>query len=504
MLHIFLLIAVFFHLWQAYSLQFVLEGDESVVLYWGGRFWEEGWSGFFSSKDVALWETPAAWLFGGFEWWTGLSARWLALVLSWLSLFLWYKILKTRIPPNQAILGVFLLATSPYYTFFSLSLGPLNIYWILSLYFWAYENHWAWLRMLSLLAGLFFYVYFRIVWLFDFLKSFVSHDLRALSRAALIAFLYFSILHLSGEMQWVAKKGGYLLERGLDYAVIQYIQSVLIWITPAWKQLNFFRQHSFLDLGRALVDLVFPDTVLGLTHSLLLISGIVFLFKNKSDRSLIPRWAMGLALSTFILAGWSATLVHLTALAPLFLFFMLPAISRVIIHSRLFMLVCVGALGSLLHFSISLWQQKTPVLSPAGDLVFKKWQEMTLNGSASTMPRLMVLVGNDYFFMRYYQQKWKRYSPHLPTWDIDFYSSQDREDFIVEVENLSRLGYTHLAIIRPQPIPNVPNVIRGISSKSEQDYQKMRFDIDYRAPHLSWVTLVDRSGRPQVDWLELQ
>lgn len=503
MLYVFLLVAISLHIFQAYSLQFVLEGDESVVLYWGARFWQEGWSGFFSQNDVALWETPAAWLFGGFEWFTGFSARWLALVLSWFSLFLWYKIFKNRFSSTLSLVGVFLLATSPYYTFFALSLGPLNIYWILSLYIWSYERHGVWIRMLALLAGLFFYAYFRIVWIFDFVTSIVRRDLRSVSRSILIAFFYFTVLSLSGEMHRVFEKGGYLLARGSNYAMAQYIQSLLIWITPAWRNFRIFREHSFLDLGRAFVDLVFPDTVLGSTHTLLLILSMLFMFRRKTDRCLIPSWVIVVTVLSLIFAGWSATLVHLAAVAPLFIVFMMPALSRLMNYPVLLILVFMGALGSSVHFSMNLGQQKTPVLSPVGDLVFKKWEEQTLGRSSSSQPKLLVLVGNEYFFIRYYQEKWKRYYSQLPAWDIDFYSSQDQEDLSVEGENLSRRGYTHLAIVRPQFISDVPPTIKDLSEKAEKAYRNIRFHLDYTSPNLVWQTLLDRSGRPQVDWLEL-
>lgn len=503
LVHLFVLIL---HVGIVYTFQHQIEGDESIILYWGLRFWQTLKWQFLSNADAPVWETPASWIFGGFEYFFGVSSRWLALGFSWISLKLWYDYLRTFKSAKEAQLSVYLLATSPFFLYFSLSLGPLNVFWILTLYFWARARQ-SFLHYFVMLGGLFYYAYFRVIWLFEILTSKGRNTWKSYVIAIGILGIYILTLGLAGEWSLLVSKGSYGFERGWYYILSQYAQSLLVWFTPAWRDLSWFREHSYLELGRGIVDLSYPDTVLGLVQSVLTLLGMFRFFLAPSKERIDPEKEMILlVLLSIFLGGWSSSLVHLTTLSLFFSVFMVGGYTWLGSKFKfLRSLLLYFPLLSFIHFAYSVTYRPSGVFNLSGGMIFKEWKSELSKLKASGEHReakLLILSFDDFVFHRFYQEKWNLCCSSLGSIELRFVDLEGGE--FIELNSIKRQGFTAMAIPRPQPLTEGPKVLLDHSIKVQKAYQQLMFHLNYVYPGLQWKTLSDQMGRPQVDWLDLQ
>jgi hypothetical protein len=400
-----------------------IEGDEAVVLYWGRQWWLKNEWHLITQTDVPTWESFTAYLFGGFDL-ASINPRWISLTLSLFEvgfLFLWVQTVHSR---KLAILSSLSMLSFPYHAFLGLSLGPLNAGFLTALYLWldSLPNSPV-RRFIVTLVGLGYYAAFRVLLLWKGIKHLVKKEVKPLLPEILgtLVFLAGLFFFLYEEFFYFFNKGAYLVERGPQYFLFMYFQSFMVWFVPFFNSIfSFLKIYQFDDLGRAFMQHQTFDTPFGLPLSLLFLLG-VWSVRHQ------PRYYsyLGLLLLSYLLMGWTATLVHFAFLVPIFAFFVafgFLELERLLSIRQLFytrVSVALWVLISMGNFTFQFYFPKPENLLQefvAHPVYEVKNQKLNLN-------EVLFVAADQPIFLRYYADKeklnWSFFYENPHTWILE-------------------------------------------------------------------------------------
>lgn len=183
LLLIFLILeGVGFRFWNFTEMPFGLDSDQARVLSWGHSMIDQGEFRAFASKSTDF-EALSSYFFASFER-IGVSARVGSQALLLLDLLLlWLLLGEMRVRTIPRLVGVALLATSPFAFYYSRVVGPcVGVSTVLLFYLWISRRFgFASIAartagILTVATGLLYYSMFRLLPLFEILRSAWSRE----------------------------------------------------------------------------------------------------------------------------------------------------------------------------------------------------------------------------------------------------------------------------------------------------------------------------------------